>query len=311
MTSMKFGALPFTLRQLQYAVAVAEELNFRKAAERCFVSQPSLSAQIAELERVLGIQLFERSRRGVFTTPAGERIIPMARAILVSSHDLVDTVDQHVDPFEGVLQLGVIPTIAPYLLPDLDPAIRKAFPNVTLRWTEAKTEDLVEMSIAGELDAALVALEADLGGLETAAIGVDNFVLAAPADHILGHKDTSVQASQLLDHDVLLLAEGHCFRDQALDLCAVSGATEHAFKATSLTTLVQMAASTGSVTVVPEMAVEVENRRSSLVVRRFRQPRPSRTIGFAWRKGSPKSDAMRELTKVAEDAYSEISNPKK
>ena len=140
---MRFDHLPLTLRQLQYACAVAEELSFRRAAERCHVAQPSLSAQLAELERGLGITLFERDRRRVLVTAAGAEVLARARALLLAADDLVDAARRRADPLAGALRIGVIPTIGPYLLPDLDPALRRAFPELELRWSEDQTERLV------------------------------------------------------------------------------------------------------------------------------------------------------------------------
>ncbi|PRP95156.1 LysR substrate-binding domain-containing protein [Enhygromyxa salina] len=299
---MRFGSLPITLRQLQYACAVAEELSFRKAAARCHVSQPSLSAQIAELERMLEVQLFERDRRRVLLTRAGEAVIGRARAVLLAAEDVVDAATRHGDPLVGALRVGVIPTIAPYLLPDLDPALREAFANLQLQWTEDKTETLVAMLGAGELDVALLALEAEIGELDYVKIGEDPFVLAAPRGHALAARRSAVTPEALADARVYLLDDGHCFREQAADLCAVTGAREQGFRATSLTTLVQLAGGGDGVTILPALAVEVENRRARLVIRKFRRPAPRRTIVFAWRRGSALADSLRELAAPARRA---------
>lgn len=299
---MRFATLPITLRQLQYACAVAEELSFRKAAARCHVSQPSLSAQIAELENSLEVQLFERDRRGVLLTRAGEAVIGRARVLLVAAEDVVEAAKRHGDPLAGPLRVGVIPTIGPYLLPDLDPALREAFPQLQLYWTEDKTASLVAMLGAGELDVAVLALEAEIGDLEYAKIGEDPFVLAAPRGHALAAGRRAVTLEALADAKVYLLDDGHCFREQAADLCAATGAEEQGFRATSLTTLVQLADSGEGVTILPTLAVEVENRRAQLVIRKFRKPAPRRTIVFAWRRGSALGPSLRELTPAARRA---------
>ena len=177
------------LRQLQYAVAVADARSFRRAAEQCGVSQPSLSAQLAQLEGALGVRLFERDRRRVLLTPAGEELIERARRVLVDADDLVDAARRLGDPLAGTLAIGVIPTISPYLLPAAAPAIRRAHPRLTVRWREDKTENLARDLHAGRLDAALLALEADLGGpLQREVIGRDPFVLATPRAHPLAKK---------------------------------------------------------------------------------------------------------------------------
>src|SRR5262244_979563 len=173
---------PASLRQLQYAVAVADTRSFRRAAERCGVSQPSLSAQLAQLEGALGVRLFERDRRRVLPTPAGEALLERARRVLLDADDLVDAARRLGDPLAGTLAIGVIPTVSPYLLPAAAPAIRRAHPRLTVRWLEDKTEILARELHAGRLDAALLALEADLGGpLQREVIGRDRFVLAARA----------------------------------------------------------------------------------------------------------------------------------
>ncbi len=300
---MKLHTLPITLRQLQYVCAVAQELSFSRAAVRCGVSQPSLSAQIAEVERMLDVTLFERSRRGVLITPAGQDLVGRARMVLLAAEDLLEAARQHTDPLTGPLRLGIIPTLAPYMLPDIDPALRKTFKALEPRWIENKTEVLVEMLRQGELDAALLALEADLGALEHAAIGMDEFVVAACPDHPLGQTSAPVDPDALRQHRVMLLDDGHCFRDQALDVCGLVGAGEHGFRATSLTTLVQMTAAGQCVTILPNMAVEIENRRQQLTVRRFSSPAPRRTIVLAWRPGSPSTEALQQLAKVAQKAY--------
>lgn len=304
---MRFTTLPMTLRQLQYVCAVADELSFRKAAERCHVSQPSLSAQIAELEQALDLRLFERGRRGVMLTRAGAEVITRARAVLLAADDVVDAAERLTDPCAGPLDLGVIPTIGPYLLPDLDPGLRLAFPKLQLRWTEGKTETLVAQIRAGELDGALLALDVDLMDLESEAVGDDQFVLAAPREHPLGRRKGPVSMDDLQEQRVLLLDDGHCFRDQALDLCSMAGASEHGFRATSLSTLVQMAASGDAVTILPRLSTEVENRRARLVVRNFRKPCPHRRLGFAWRPGSAVTPTMKQVADQARRIYRTLS----
>ena len=231
---MNWSPHPFTLRQLQYAVAVAELLSFRKAAERCAVSQPSLSAQLAQLEDALGVRLFERSSRRVLLTSAGEELIERARRVLLDADDLVQLSRRVGDPLSGTLRIGVIPTISPYLLPSVTPALKKAFPNLSVMWVEDKTAVLVRSVDTGAMDAALLALEADLGNLETERIAEDPFVLATPVGHELGATRQPAKVSDLRGADVLLLDEGHCFRAQALAYCSRARTHELEFRATSL-----------------------------------------------------------------------------
>jgi len=288
------GPYPVTLRQLQYVVAVADAKSFRRAAERCHVSQPSLSAQIAEVERALDVRLFERGRRGVLVTAAGAAVVEAARRVLLEVDDLVETA-RRVDPLSGTLRIGVIPTIGPYLLPDVDPALRATFPKLELFWREDKTETLVRLVGRGELDAALLALEADLGDLDHELVVEDPFLLAAAPSHPLAAQKGVVRMEQLRGEDVLLLDEGHCFREQALDLCARAGAHEMGFRATSLSTLAQMVAGGSGVTLLPRTAAGVENRRGLLALRAFADPAPHRTIVLAFRRKTALEEPLRRL----------------
>lgn len=305
MTISTIAPHPFTLRQLQYAVAVADALSFRRAAERCRVSQPSLSAQLAQMEDALGVRLFERNRRRVLPTAAGVELVARARRLLVEADDLVLAAKRASDPLSGTLRLGVIPTVSPYLLPAATPALRAAFPDLTTLWTEDKTDVLVRRLDEGSLDGALLALEAELGDVEHAVVATDPFVLAARPDHPLGAKASSVHLSDLRDVDVLLLDDGHCFREQSLAYCASANARELAFRATSLPTLVQMVAGGAGVTLLPRLAVAREAERTGLRVRAIAAPTPKRTIALVWRKRSPLASALTELARAIGAAYPE------
>jgi len=292
---MRDAPHPFTLRQLQYVVAVAEELNFRRAAERCHVSQPSLSAQLAQVEELLGVVLFERDRRRVLPTAAGEELVARARVLLRQADDLVLAAQVARNPLEGLLRIGIIPTVAPYLLPQVAPHLRKRFPRLSVAWVEEKTPELNQLLERGDLEAAIVALESPLGEVEHAVIGHDPFVLAAPKEHPLSRKRAPLQRTELADVEVLVLEDGHCFGAQALAVCAASPAQAHAFRATSLTTLAQMVAGGFGVTLLPELAVEVEAQRADIVIRPLASPVPSRTIALVWRRGSALERALREV----------------
>lgn len=284
-----------SLRQLEYLVAVADTLGFRRAAERCHVSQPALSAQIQQLEEVLGVKVFERDKRRVMLTEAGEELVSRARRVLTEAGDILSAASRLSDPFAGSLQLGVIPTIAPYVLPEVVPALVKQYPRLKLRLREDKTELLVRALEEGRLDAALLALVPELGDVEHAVIAEDPFVVAAPPGHPLAKKK-QVQLADLDEENVLLLEDGHCFRGQALALCTRIGAREVDFRATSLTTLAQMVMSgEGAITLLPALSVPIENRLGQLVVRPFAGPMPSRTLALVWRPGYPRADALREL----------------
>lgn len=281
------GALPVTLRQLQYIVAIVDLGGFRRAAEACHVAQPSLSAQVALAEEALGVQLFERNRRGVRVSAAGAPLVEQARRVLVAVRDLGELARQLGDPLGGTLRLGVIPTVCPYLLPEVTPALAAAFPHLSIVWSEERTSRLVRQVQEGSLDGAILALESEVADLEHADLGRDAFVLAAAPDHPLVQAKGPASVDVLDGATVLLLEDGHCLRDQALGLCARAGATEVGFRATSLATLVQMVSASGSgVTLLPSLALPVENRRGQLRVRPFEQPGPGRTLALAWRRGS-------------------------
>jgi LysR family hydrogen peroxide-inducible transcriptional activator len=293
---------PYTLRQLQYAVAVADTLSFRQAAERCRVAQPSLSAQLAQLEDALGVRLFERDRRHVLITPAGAELLVRARRLLVEADDLVAAARQLGDPLTGSLRIGVIPTISPYLIPAIAPALRAAFPALELRWIEDKTEVLVRRLDDGTLDAALLALEAEIGDVEVEIVARDPFVLALPRDHPLARGKGALPAARVRAEPVLLLDEGHCFRSQALAYCGGREARELEFRATSLPTLVQMVAGGAGVTLLPALALATETPRGAVAIRPL-APVPHRTIALVWRRRSPLGAAFRPLAEVVRDAY--------
>lgn len=294
---------PFTLRQLQYAVAVADELSFRRAAERCHVSQPSLSSQLAQLEQALGVELFERDRRRVLLTAPGRALVERARRVLLGADDLLDAARRTGDPLAGTLRIGVIPTISPYLLPSLTPQLRTSFERLSVVWVEDKTEVLIKSLAEGRLEAALLALEAELGEVEVEIIAKDPFVLATAPGHPLTMKRTPAVPSDLQNAVVLLLDEGHCLRQQALELCSKAKPRELEFRATSLSTLVQMVAGGAGVTLLPALSVPTETERADLRVRPFAAPAPERTIALVWRKGSPLAAALSQIGAAIRRAY--------
>lgn len=294
--------LPLTLRQLQYVVAVADALNFRRAAEACAVAQPALSAQIAALEGALGVRIFERSRSGVVVTPAGAALVAGARGILLAAGELVQVARSHQDPLAGTLRLGIIPTLAPYLLPELAPRLRRAFPALVPQWLEERTPVLVRSLQEGLLDAALLAVEADLEDLEWLPLGQDPFLLTLPEAHPLARGRGPVSLDRLDGERILLLEDGHCLRDQALAACARARVEELGYRATSLPTLVQMVASGVGVTLLPKLAVATETARAAVAVRAIADPPPYRTLALAWRAGSYLKPATAGLGEVMRDA---------
>ena len=293
----------FSLRQLQYAVAVADTLSFRRAAERCHVSQPSLSVQLQRLEEALEVQLFERTRRRVLLTPAGRELVERARRILLEVDDFQTAARQTADPLQGTLRIGVIPTISPYLLPMATPILRTAYPQMRTVWIEDKTPVLVRELGAGTIDAALLALEAELGDVDHALVGIDPFLLATRRDDPLGMRTEPAKPSELRTRDVLLLDDGHCLRDQVLSYCSKAKARELEFRATSLSTLAHMVAGGAGVTLLPRIAVPTEAHRANLCVREFAKPRPYRTLVLAWRHRSPVGDALKQVAETLKQCF--------
>jgi LysR family hydrogen peroxide-inducible transcriptional activator len=296
---------PCTLRQLQYAVALAEALSFRKAAERCRVSQPSLSQQVAQLEAALGVRLFERDKhiRQVLVTAPGREFIERARLVLRETNDLVQLALRSSDPLSGTLHIGVIPTVSPYLLPRLTPALRGTYPRLRVSWVEEKTTVLVRKLETGALDAALLALQADIGDVERDVIAEDPFVLVAPRGHALAASTAEVGLAELRGATILVLQEDHCLGEQSAAFCSHRNANVDAFRATSLTTLVQMAAGGAGVTLVPELALPHEVTDTNLCVRSFSGNAPGRTIGLVWRRQYAFEAALRRVAATIRDAY--------
>jgi LysR family hydrogen peroxide-inducible transcriptional activator len=303
---MSFAPHPVTLRQLQYVVAVAERQSFRKAAEECHVAQPSLSAQVAQVEQALGVQLFERDTHGVALTQVGRTLIERARALLLAADDFVESARVLADPFAGSLRVGLIPTIGPYLLPEVAPALHARYTKLAFVWAEERTARLVQDLARGELDAGIVALEAEIGELPRVVLGRDPFVFAAPKGHPLALGKRPLKPAELDGERVLFLDDGHCFREQALSFCSRAGATEAGYRATSLLTLVQMAAGGAGVTLLPSLSLGVENRHHQLCVRAFAPKAPFRTVAFVWRRGAALESTLKAVGETLKEAYAKL-----
>jgi len=228
-------------------------------------------------------------------TVAGQEIISRARRVLLEADDFIEAANRFLDPLAGTLRIGVIPTIGPYLLPRVVPVLRKAYPRMMLIWIEDKTEVLVRAVGHGDLDAALLALEADLGGLDHEVLAIDPFVLATPPDHKLSRSAKPVNRAQLRGERILLLDDGHCFRDQVLEYCSSAMLEELGFRATSLPTLAQMVSTGAGITLLPSIAVSTEAGRSQLSIRRFSRPEPFRTIVLGWRRKSAFAGTLRTI----------------
>jgi LysR family hydrogen peroxide-inducible transcriptional activator len=287
------------LSDLRYLVAVADHRHFGRAAEACFVSQPTLSTQLKKLERELGVVLVERNPRQVMLTAAGSRVVEHARRALEEADAIRDVARQAVDPESGSLRLGLFPTLGPYLLPHVVPSLRARFPHLELLLVEEKTDVALQQLLDGKLDAALLALPVEGDHLHHEPLFDEDFVLAVPSDHALARTKRRIDLSVLHGEQLLLLEEGHCLRAQALSVCQLNGAGERAgFRATSLETLRQMVAAGVGSTLLPELAVhEPVPHYEGISLLRFTSPAPSRRIGMVWRSTSGLSEF---LPKVAD-----------
>ncbi len=284
------------LKDLRYLVAVADERHFGRAARRCFVSQPTLSAQLKKLEDYLGVQLIERQPKRVLLTAAGEQVVERARRILEASEEVVALARAHRDPLSGPLRVALLPTIGPYLLPRIVPALRRSLPRVKLLLYELLTAQILERLRAGELDMGVLALPVELDGLASRELYQEPFQVALPEQHRLARR-ASIRLEELRGEPLLLLEEGHCLRDQALEICARSGVSaQQDFRATSLETLRQMVASGAGVTLLPELAGKgAYGAARGVVIRPLARPAAVRRVGAVWRPSSPRVAAITAL----------------
>ena len=285
-----------TLRQLRYFNALARQGHFGRAAETCAISQPALSMQIKELEEVLGGVLLERSPRQVALTTFGEEAAPRVRDILRLVDELEDLARASRDRLAGRLRIGMIPTVAPYLLPEVIGNLTRMHPELDIHVRETLTPKLIQELAQGQLDTAIVALPVSEPTLVEVALFSEHFLLVRPGED----EGKPVPSSKMLrTMRLLLLEEGHCFRDQALSFCNMqSSPPREVLDASSLSTLVQMVSAGIGVTLIPEMAVAVEARSASVSVARFKNPQPSRTIGMVWRKTSPLARQLLQFSEV-------------
>ena len=275
------------LRDLEYLLAVDEERHFHRAADRCFVSQPTLSGQLKKLEQELGVQLVERSNRQVRMTEAGRAVADQARRVLNEARAIKSIAQTFHDPMQGELQLGLIPTVAPYLLPLIMPLFKKQYPALKLWLHEQQTSVLLDKLRSAELDLLILALPVETDEFEELDLFSEVFWLAAPKHESLAKKK-SISLADLQDREMLLLEEGHCLRGQALEVCFSAGAHENAgFRATSLETLRHMVGEGMGMTLIPDLAVPKRRLKTDPVVYiPFRKPKPRRRIGMLYRKDS-------------------------
>ena len=289
-----------TMRHLRYFEALARIGHFGRAAESCAISQPALSVQIRELEDLLGVPLVERGGRRIRLTGLGEEFAERTRAILRSVDELADLGRAAHGPIAGRLRLGVIPTVAPYLLPDIIKALTKLYPGIDPRPREAITQRLIEDLTEAKLDAAIVALPISEPALKEIALFDEEFVLVRPLEDAGKPVPSS---DRLHEMRLLLLEEGHCFRDQALSVCNIGASSvRDLMEGSSLSTLVQMVGAGIGVTLIPQMAVDTETRSASVCISSLAEPRPTRTIGMVWRKTNPLSAQFSTIAEIVREA---------
>lgn len=288
-----------TLRQLRYLLAVAEHRHFGRAADDCLVTQSTLSAGIRELEEVLGVTLVGRGKRQASLTPAGEEVARRAQALLRAAEELVDAAQQGARPLVGLLRLGVIPTVGPYLLPRAMPALRARYPELRLYLREEQTARLLDLLDRGRLDAGVIALPYATGPLQTLPLGEDRLLVACPAGHPFAAR-SAIGSAELAGEPLLLLEDGHCLREHALTTCQLRpGQANEDLQATSLNTLVQMVASGLGLTLLPELAWEMEARREpSLRAVALADSRPARQVALVWRPDSVRGRDLRLFADV-------------
>ena len=296
------------LRDLQYLVALAEHRHFGRAANACFVSQPTLSTQIKKLEDELGVPLVERTPRKVLLTEVGRDISARARNVLNEIEQIRGVARRTLDPESGTVRLGIFPTLGPYLLPHVLPLVRKAFPRLELLLVEEKSETVLRLLHEGKLDAGILALPLHEDSLHQEFLFEEPFLLAVSEAHPLAHKQGQLKLSDLTHQNLLLLEDGHCLRDQALEVCHLAGAAEHSgFRATSPETLRQMVAANVGITLLPVTAVKppvaaVEN----LHLIEFKGTPPSRRIAMVWRKSSAMDAFLKRLAEVLRELPADL-----
>ncbi len=297
-----------TLRQLRYLSSLARHRHFGRAAEECAISQPALSMQVRELEREIGAELVERRPGDIVLTEIGAEVARRAEHILASTRDLVDFA-RHREVLAGPLKLGVIPTLAPYILPRVLPYLQKHYPLLRLEVRETQTRLLIDELSSGSLDVIMMALPAASADLETLPLFNDAFLLAVPADDPLPAR-ARVSVGDVDQRRLILLEEGHCLRDQALAFCATRrGDQPTGLGATSLSTVMQMVANGYGVTLVPEVAIDTKVQDPRVKLLRFRDPEPGRSVGLAWRKTSPRGKDFAALGDVMIAAHARDHAP--
>jgi LysR family hydrogen peroxide-inducible transcriptional activator len=290
-----------TLKQLQYLIALADYKTFSRAAQNCNITQPTLSAGIAALENLLGQELVDRSHnKYAVLTPMGHEVLDRARKVIEDAEAIVDRAKYVSEPLSGPLRLGIIPTIAPYILPQCLPSLSRIYPKLELQIHEDLSHRLVESLNSGNLDLLLMAFPFEIPGADTETLFHEPFVLACPKGG--WKKNTPIKLDDLEDENLLLLEDGHCLRDHALAACKLHPpSNKKTFSATSLATLVQMVQHGYGITLLPKMAVTSEALPDNIQILNFKAPLPTREVGIAWRKGNQRADSFIEFGNLIEE----------
>ncbi|MDP1574115.1 MAG: LysR substrate-binding domain-containing protein [Coxiellaceae bacterium] len=299
------------IRDLKYLIALADLGHFGKAADACFVSQPTLSTQLKKLEEELGVTLFERTNKHVLITPVGKLIADKARIILQHCEELKLLATNAKDIFSGTFRLGIIPTLGPYLLPHILKPIKKQLPKLELIVHENKTDAILLQLKNGDLDAVVLALPVTKDNLTVRELFCEPFCLALPKEHLLAKKKL-VSLCDLKKETLLLLSEGHCFRNQALEACGLSSnPINTGFQATSLETLRQLVSANFGITLLPALSVHASKNDAAIVMREFSNPIPSRRIGMLWRNQTVRERCCEKIASLIQENVQKLSLPVK
>ena len=298
------------LRELEYLAAVDEFKHFRKAAEKCYVSQPTLSGQLKKLESEIGVQLVERTTRNVFLTPIGQEIVKKARAILADVASIEELVKTYSDPMSGTVNIGLIPTIAPYLLPLIVHPINKKYPQLEIILHEVQTEVMLKKLGEGTLDAGILAVPLEMRGLEQIILYTEPFYVAVNKEHYFAKK-TKIMKGELRGETLLLLGDGHCLRGQVLDVCSYAMTKERKdFQGTSLETIRHMVSTGIGITLIPQTAIVFKNLNHNAPIKYipFSKPAPARNVGLLFRKSSNRKICFKNMAsmiqKIIQKEYS-------
>jgi LysR family hydrogen peroxide-inducible transcriptional activator len=298
-----------SIKQLSYALAVEKTLHFKKAAEMCYVSQSALSTALTALETQLGLQIFERSNKHVLITPVGKEVLKKAHSIMLQIEDLENVANSHKKPLSFPITVGIIPTIAPYLLPKCLPLLEKEYPNAHINVVEEQSHVLVDMVLSGEIDTAILALPFPCDGLLTMEFWQEDFYWVALKSEMLSEQQ-EINCQEVIENNLMLLKEGHCLKDHVLNVCKMKSQTaNHGFGATSLNTLIQMVIGNIGTTLIPAMAKEqlVESNKELAAIH-INEPSPHRRIAFVFRPNYTRTSTIEALSRICKESLLKKEN---